>query len=113
MVKGKLIERKELITDPIYRLWRLQFHNNYGHGSVMFRKSAVIDIGMYDEKLLYARTLTCGRGFPEKTTRTLCGSSLWYRLIEQGQQASVRITMRSLQQQFASATETCARAIPR
>ncbi len=48
--EGRLIERKELITDPIYRLWRLQFHNNYGHGTVMFRKRAVADIGMYRRK---------------------------------------------------------------
>ena len=53
--KGELIETKELITDPIYRLWRLQFHNNYGHGAMMLKKQSVLRQGAYDETLLYAQ----------------------------------------------------------
>lgn len=89
--EGKLIERKELITDPIYRLWRLQFHNNYGHGTVMFRKSAVIDIGMYDEKLLYAQDFDLWSRLSRKDNTDIVPEVLYgYRLIEQGQQASVK-----------------------
>ncbi len=53
--ENRLIERKELITDPVYRLWRLQFHNNYGHGTVMLRKESILNAGSYDESLSYAQ----------------------------------------------------------
>jgi glycosyltransferase involved in cell wall biosynthesis len=89
--EGRLIERKELITDPIYRLWRLQFHNNYGHGTVMFRKSAVMDIGMYDEKLLYAQDFDLWSRLSRKDNTGIVPEVLYgYRMIEQGQQASVK-----------------------
>jgi hypothetical protein len=60
----EIIEEKEIFTDDIYRLWRLQFHNNYGHGTVMFRKTSVQRAGNYDE------TLTCSQDY-----------DLWSRLI--------------------------------
>lgn len=89
--EGNLVERKELITDPIYRLWRLQFHNNYGHGTVMFRKKAVIDAGMYNEDLLYAQDFDLWSRLSRKTNTSVIPEVLYrYRLIKHGQQTSVK-----------------------
>ena len=46
--RGNLLESQELITDPVHRLWRLQFHNVYVHGSIVFRRRAVLEAGSYD-----------------------------------------------------------------
>jgi hypothetical protein len=89
--QGKLIEKKELITDPIYRLWRLQFHNNYGHGTVMFRKKAVIDAGMYNEALLYAQDFDLWSRLSRKDNTSMIPEILYsYRMNQHGQQASVK-----------------------
>ncbi len=89
--QGQLLERKELITDPIYRLWRLQFHNNYGHGTVMFRKKAVLETGLYDEGLRYAQDYDLWSRLSRKNNTMIVPEVLYhYRMIEQGQQASVR-----------------------
>jgi glycosyltransferase involved in cell wall biosynthesis len=88
---GNLLETKELIVDPIYRLWRLQFHNNYGHGAVMMRKRAVMDAGMYDEKLPYAQDYDLWSRMSSKTnTRVIPTVHYRYRLVQSGPQASVR-----------------------
>ncbi|MBI4966311.1 MAG: glycosyltransferase [Desulfomonile tiedjei] len=87
---GDLIERKELITDPIYRLWRLRFHNNYGHGSVMLKKKAVIDAGMYDENLRYAQDFDLWSRLSTKSNTKVIPEALYsYRMVSQGSQASV------------------------
>jgi glycosyltransferase involved in cell wall biosynthesis len=89
--QGMLIERKELITDPIYRLWRLQFHNNYGHGTVMFRKKAVMDVGMYNESLMYAQDFDLWSRLSQRNNTSVVPEVLYsYRLIQHGQQASVK-----------------------
>jgi glycosyltransferase involved in cell wall biosynthesis len=89
--RGQLLESKELITDPIYRLWRLQFHNNYGHGTVMFRKKAVLEAGLYDEGLRYAQDYDLWSRLSRKNNTKIVPEVLYhYRMIEQGQQASVR-----------------------
>jgi glycosyltransferase involved in cell wall biosynthesis len=88
---GQLIERKELITDPVYRLWRLQFHNNYGHGTVMFRMKAVLKAGLYHEGLRYAQDYDLWSRLSRKNNTRIVPEVLYrYRMIEQGQQASVK-----------------------
>ncbi|HTY23317.1 MAG TPA: glycosyltransferase [Desulfomonilaceae bacterium] len=88
---GELIETKELITDPIYRLWRLQFHNTYGHGTVMLRRQSVIDAGMYDESLLYAQDYELWSRISAKENTAIIPEVLYhYRLFDKSQQASVR-----------------------
>jgi GT2 family glycosyltransferase len=87
---GCLLERKELITDPIYRLWRLQFHNNYGHGSVMFRKEAVKAVGMYNESLRYAQDYDLWSRLSTKSNTKIVPEALYcYRMVSNGGQTSV------------------------
>ncbi len=89
--EGRLIERKELITDPVYRLWRLQFHNNYGHGTVMLRKKSVLDAGSYDENLSYAQDYDLwSRISTRHNTRIIPEVLYRYRMVEDGMQASVK-----------------------
>lgn len=89
--KGELIETKELITDPIYRLWRLQFHNNYGHGAMMLKKQSVLKQGAYDETLLYAQDYDLWSRISRKENTGIIPEALYhYRLFEQSGQASVR-----------------------
>jgi glycosyltransferase involved in cell wall biosynthesis len=52
---GDVTARVEVPVDPLYRLWRLQFHNVYAHGSVMFRKSGFLRAGSYDGCFAYAQ----------------------------------------------------------
>ncbi len=88
---GELIETKELIEDPIYRLWRLQFHNNYAHGTVILKKEAVIGAGMYDENLLYAQDYDLWSRISKKGNTEIVPEVLYhYRLIQKSGQASVR-----------------------
>jgi len=115
---GNLIERKELITDPVYRLWRLQFHNNYGHGSVMLRKEAILAIGMYNEILRYAQDYDLWSRLSTKSNTKMIPEALYrYRMVTQGGQASVanldaqllnavRISNRSLMACYPSLNET-------
>ncbi len=51
---GEIIDGIELQTEPVYRLWRLMFHCNYAHGSVMFVREAIVDAGGYSEKFAHA-----------------------------------------------------------
>ncbi len=88
---GRLIEHKELITDATYRLWRLQFHNNYGHGTVMFRKRAVLAAGKYDQTLKYAQDYDLWSRISLKDNTAVIPKALYkYRLISRSAQASVR-----------------------
>ncbi len=89
--KGQLIETKELITDPIYRLWRLQFHNNYGHGAMMLKKQSILKQGAYDETLLYAQDYDLWSRISRKENTGIIPEALYhYRMFEQSGQASVR-----------------------
>jgi glycosyltransferase involved in cell wall biosynthesis len=89
--KGKLLETKELIIDPIYRLWKLQFHNNYGHGTVMLNKQSVLKNGMYDETFLYAQDYDFWSRLSGKKNTGIIPEVLYhYRMVEQSGQASVR-----------------------
>ncbi len=89
--KGRLIERKELITDPVYRLWRLQFHNNYGHGTVMLRKRSVLNAGAYDDNLSYAQDYDLWSRISTKNNTSIIPEALYrYRMVEDGTQASVK-----------------------
>lgn len=106
---NNLAERKELIGDPCYRLWRLQFHNNYGHGSVMLRKSSVLEAGMYDESFQVTQDFDLWSRLSRKDNTMIIPAVLYrYRMIGHGKQASVmhydaqlqnavRISNRSLQ----------------
>jgi len=88
---GDLLERKQLITDPLYRLWRLQFHNNYGHGTIMMRKERVMDVGMYDETLSYAQDYDLWSRLSRKGNTKILPQVLYrYRMVNSGPQASVR-----------------------
>jgi hypothetical protein len=88
---GNLLERKELIEDPVYRLWRLQFHNNYGHGTMMLRKTSIMEAGMYDETLSYAQDydLWC-RLSTARNTAIVPEVLYQYRMVKSSEQASVR-----------------------
>jgi len=89
--QGLFVERKELITDPVYRLWRLLFHNNYGHGTVMFRKESVLNAGLYDANLLYAQDYDLWSRLSTKNNTRIIPEVLYhYRLLEAGQQVSVK-----------------------
>ena len=87
---GHTIERKELIRDPIYRLWRLQFHNNYGHGSVMFRKKAVLEAGRYNSDLAYAQDFDLWSRISKRDNTKVIPQVLYhYRMVHHGTQTSV------------------------
>lgn len=88
--RGRPTETKQLITDPVYRLWRLQFHNNYGHGSVMLRKESVLAVGGYDEDLRYAQDFDLWARISKKNNTCIIPSVLYrYRMIQDGPQSSV------------------------
>jgi glycosyltransferase involved in cell wall biosynthesis len=85
------IEKKILITDPIYRLWRLQFHNNYGHGTMMLRKESVIGAGMYDSRLRFAQDYDLWSRISRKDNTHIIPEFLYqYRVDSKGPQASVK-----------------------
>lgn len=89
--KGNLVQKKELIIDPVYRLWRLQFHNNYGHGSMMFRKSSIIKVGMYDSRLRFAQDFDLWSRISKKDNTHIIPEFLYrYRMNTKGEQASVK-----------------------
>lgn len=86
-----LVEKRELIDDPCYRLWRLQFHNNYGHGSVMLRKSSVLKAGMYDESFQVTQDFDLWSRLSRKDNTMIIPAFLYrYRMIGHGKQASVK-----------------------
>lgn len=89
--QGRLQERKELIVNPIYRLWRLQFHNNYGHGTMLMRREAVIDAGMYDERLTHAQDFDLWSRLSHKSNTMIVPEFLYsYRMVRKSEQASVK-----------------------
>ena len=86
-----LVQKKELISDPVYRLWRLMFHNNYGHGSMLFRKSAVINAGMYDVSLRFAQDYDLWSRISKKNNNTIIPEYLYrYRMNANGSQSSIK-----------------------
>ncbi|MDQ7782426.1 MAG: glycosyltransferase [Desulfomonilaceae bacterium] len=89
--RGTVVERRRPFVDPIYRLWRLQFHNNYGHGSVMMRKESVIDVGMYDESFRYAQDFDLWSRLSRKDNTEIIPDALYsYRMVNSSEQSSVR-----------------------
>jgi glycosyltransferase involved in cell wall biosynthesis len=46
---NRVLKVERLQTDPLYRLWRLQFHNIWAHGSVMVRRSRLVNVGGYTD----------------------------------------------------------------
>ncbi len=88
---GNMVKRKELIIDPIYRLWRLLFHNNYGHGTIMFRKSPIVGAGMYDTRLRFAQDYDLWSRISRKDNTFVIPEFLYqYRMNTNSEQASVR-----------------------
>ncbi len=86
-----LIRSRELIVDPLYRLWRLQFHNNYAHGAMLMKKAAVQSIGKYDPSLKFAQDYDLWRRLSKKDNTLIIPEYLYkYRLIENSAQASVK-----------------------
>jgi hypothetical protein len=87
----RLIEHKRLIRDPIYRLWRLQFHNNYGHGTMMAPTRALIDAGRYDENLRFAQDYDLWSRMADARNTFIVPDTLYlYRYVEKSGQASVK-----------------------
>lgn len=87
----KLIRSRALLTDPLYRLWRLQFHNNYAHGSMMMKKSSVQRIGKYNVALKYAQDYDLWRRLSGKCNTMIIPEALYrYRMVDDSAQASVR-----------------------
>jgi|GEM_PF-379004 len=88
---GQVLETKDLITDPIYRLWRLQFHNNYGHGTMLLKKQAVVDAGMYDEELRHAQDYDLWSRLSRKANTMIVPEVLYsYRMVRESEQTSVK-----------------------
>jgi glycosyltransferase involved in cell wall biosynthesis len=52
--RGGLVDRAFLQTDSHYRLWRLQFQCNIYASSVMLKKSAAVEAGLFPEEMLVA-----------------------------------------------------------
>lgn len=85
------IKAKVLVTDPLYRLWRLQFHNNYAHGSMLLRKSSVQRVGKYNAGLKYAQDYDLWSRLSNRENSLILPEDLYqYRLIDNSEQASVR-----------------------
>ncbi len=88
---GTVLKKKELIIDPIYRLWRLLFHNNYGHGTIMFRKSSIVRAGMYDTRLRFAQDFDLWSRISRKDNTFVIPEFLYqYRMNTNSEQASVK-----------------------
>ncbi len=88
---GNVLKKKELIIDPIYRLWRLLFHNNYGHGTIMFRKSSIVGAGMYDTRLRFAQDFDLWSRISRKDNTFVIPEFLYqYRMNTNSEQASVK-----------------------
>lgn len=86
-----LIKSRILITDPVYRLWRLQFHNNYAHGSMLILKSALQRVGKYDETVRYAQDYDLWGRLSQKDNSCIIPEALYkYRLIQNSAQVSTR-----------------------
>jgi glycosyltransferase involved in cell wall biosynthesis len=89
--EGGVLETKNLIEDPIYRLWRLLFHNNYGHGTVLLRKQAVIEVGMYNEALRHAQDYDLWSRLSGKANTAIVPEVLYsYRMVHESDQTSVK-----------------------
>lgn len=85
------IKSKILITDPVYRLWRLQFHNNYAHGSMLMLKSAVQRVGKYDETVRYAQDYDLWGRISRKDNSFIIPEALYkYRFVKNSSQVSTR-----------------------
>jgi glycosyltransferase involved in cell wall biosynthesis len=88
---GRVMERRELLMDPLYRLWRLQFHNCYAHGSIMYRRTAVHAAGRYDERFTGAQDYDLwSRMSTPANTRMIPQFLYSHRLRGDGSQTSVR-----------------------
>ncbi|MEW6533127.1 MAG: glycosyltransferase [Thermodesulfobacteriota bacterium] len=89
--RGEVVEEKQILIDEYYRLWRLQFHNNYAHGSIMFRKSAVAVAGMYNEQLRVAQDYDLWSRVCRPGNSCVIPEYLYsHRIRTDGEQASVR-----------------------
>ncbi|MBM4328650.1 MAG: glycosyltransferase [Deltaproteobacteria bacterium] len=89
--RGEVVEEKQVLIDEDYRLWRLQFHNNYAHGSIMFRKSAVVAAGLYNEQLRLAQDYDLWSRICRQGNSCVIPECLYsHRIRTDGQQASVR-----------------------
>jgi glycosyltransferase involved in cell wall biosynthesis len=87
---GKVCGVKTLIQDTVYRLWRLQLHNVYGHGTVMLRKRKVLAAGGYDDRLTFAQDYDLwSRLCVLDNTRIIPRVLYQYRVVDQGTQSSV------------------------
>lgn len=87
---GRVCEVKRLIEDAVYRLWRLQFHNVYGHGTVMLRKSVLVKAGGYDERLTFAQDYDLWSRLSRIDNTLIVPEVLYqYRLVDNGTQSSV------------------------
>jgi glycosyltransferase involved in cell wall biosynthesis len=88
---GRIVESKSLITDSLYRLWTLLFHNNYGHGTVMVRKSSAFRVGLYDETFTYAQDYDLWSRLSVKDNTAMLPEVLYrYRMAQGSGQASVK-----------------------
>lgn len=89
--EGTVCDRKILIHDNIYRLWRLMFHNVYGHGTMLLRKNALIAAGGYDENFIVAQDYELWSRMSNLTNTLVVPDILYqYRSADQSPQSSVR-----------------------
>ncbi len=89
--KGNVSDRKVLIHDAVYRLWRLQFHNVYGHGTVLLRKSTMVAAGGYDETFVVAQDYELWSRISKLDNTLVIPEILYqYRSVDHGAQSSIR-----------------------
>lgn len=106
--KGRACDSKALIQDPVYRLWRLQFHNVYGHGTVLLRKRAIVAAGGYDETYTVAQDYELWSRISKRDNTLVIPEVLYqYRSVVHGPQSSVR----HYETQLANAIRTSDRNI--
>jgi len=106
--KGRVCDRKVLIQDPVYRLWRLQFHNVYGHGTVLLRKNSIVAAGGYDETYAVAQDYELWSRLSKLDNTHVIPEVLYqYRSVDQSPQSSIR----HYERQLANAIRTSNRNI--
>lgn len=88
---GRVWDRKILIHDKVYRLWRLMFHNVYGHGTMLIRKKAIMAVGGYNENFTVAQDYELWSRMCNLHNTFVIPDFLYqYRSVDESSQSSIR-----------------------
>ncbi len=89
--RREVIDRMLLPLDPLYRLWKLQFHNFYAHGSMMARKAAVLAQGCYGDEEIHCEDYRLWLRMSDSTNSAVIPEYLYqYRISDGILQVSTR-----------------------